>query len=139
VTSGEYGPSSHPLGRIETGLSALAGIVVLVIARAYPLWREQFVVACPLLEIFGLPCPTCGGTRAFAALAAGNAVEAFAWNPLAALLAATTVIWLPAAALIVAGRLPLPAVPTRLPLAVRCAIPLLIVANWVYLLIWFRG
>ena len=133
------GPQSHRLGRVEVGLSALVAIAALVAARAYPLWREQLVVACPLLEIVGLPCPTCGGTRAFAALAAGKGIEAFAWNPLAALLAATMLMWLPAAALIIAGRVPSPAVPTRLPLAVRWAVPLLIAANWVYLLVWFRG
>ena len=131
--------SAHPLGRIEILLSGLVALTALVAARAYPLWRDHLHVACPLFDLAGIPCPTCGATRAFVAAAAGRWVESLAWNPLAGTAAMLLLLWLPAAALMAAGRLRPPAVPTELPIAVRWAIPLLIGANWVYLLIWFRG
>ena len=96
-------------------------------------------VYCPLLEIGGVPCPTCGGTRALVALVSGQPLEALAWNPLVALLG-FVLLGLPLyAVLVVAGRIPRPRVPTRLRPATRLALPLLILANWVYLLVWFRG
>jgi hypothetical protein len=54
---------------------------------------------CPFLALTGLPCPTCGGTRAFAALAGGNLWRALLLNPLVTvtvvgiLAAATGSLW----------------------------------------------
>lgn len=131
--------TTHPLGRVEIALSALVAAVALVAARAYPLWREQLYVACPLFEIAAVPCPTCGATRAFAAATAGNWLDALTWNPLAGVAAVALMLWLPVSMLMVGGRLRPPAVPTELSIATRAALPLLIAANWVYLLVWFRG
>ena len=39
---------------------------------------------CPLRDLTGLPCPTCGGTHATVALAHGRWAEAFKANPLVA-------------------------------------------------------
>ena len=41
--------------------------------------------ACPLRTLTGIPCPTCGGTRAAAALARPDLRAALAMNPLVAL------------------------------------------------------
>lgn len=37
---------------------------------------------CPFKQLFGIPCPGCGTTRAFCAFFKGNFVEAFTINPL---------------------------------------------------------
>ena len=42
------------------------------------------VTLCPLRRFLGIPCPTCGTTRAVAALLRGNVREALALNPLMA-------------------------------------------------------
>lgn len=39
---------------------------------------------CPLRDLTGLPCPTCGGTHAAVSLAQGRVAEAFASSPLVA-------------------------------------------------------
>ena len=43
------------------------------------------VTLCPLRRFLGIPCPTCGTTRAVAALFRGNVREALALNPLMAM------------------------------------------------------
>ncbi len=40
------------------------------------------VIICPLRRFTGIPCPTCGGTRAFVSLATLHPLEALAFNPL---------------------------------------------------------
>lgn len=44
------------------------------------------VTLCPLRRFLGIPCPTCGTTRAIAALFRGSVSEALALNPLTAAL-----------------------------------------------------
>ncbi|MEZ5299668.1 MAG: DUF2752 domain-containing protein [Verrucomicrobiales bacterium] len=43
---------------------------------------------CPMLNLTGVPCFFCGGTRASFALLHGQVIEAIQWNPLVALAAA---------------------------------------------------
>lgn len=40
------------------------------------------IVVCPLKRFFGIPCPTCGSTRAGLAMLSGHPVRAWLWNPL---------------------------------------------------------
>ena len=49
-------------------------------------------VCCPFHLITGIPCPGCGMTRAFLALAKGDLITAFHYNPFSLLLA--TIIFL---------------------------------------------
>ena len=51
---------------------------------------------CPLKRLTGVPCASCGSTRAAFSLLSGDVPAAFAFNPLAALL---MVVAVPAAAL----------------------------------------
>lgn len=75
-----------------TGLGALVAGVAL--AHATP---EAGPTLCMLRRVFALPCPGCGMTRAFAALARGEWGAALTFHPwapvLAAELAAGWLVW----------------------------------------------
>ena len=48
---------------------------------------------CLLRAATGVPCPTCGGTRAATALVGGDVGAAIAWNPLVIVSLALIAIW----------------------------------------------
>lgn len=56
-------------------------LIVLGIAAAALPGIEQGPVACPFRAVTGLPCPTCGLTRATHWLMRGDVARAFAVNP----------------------------------------------------------
>jgi uncharacterized protein DUF2752 len=58
-------------------------LAAFVAARFLPWDRLDFLV-CPFHLLTGLPCLSCGGTRAFIALAHLDPATALAMNPLAA-------------------------------------------------------
>jgi len=132
-------PRSHALSRAEVALSLAVAASALVAARLYPLWSRGLELLCPLLALTGIPCPTCGGTRALTALAAGDPMGALAWNPAVALGGIAAAAWIPIGLLVLVGVVAAPRIPTHLPTATRWAVALLIGANWVYLLLNFRG
>ena len=131
--------ASHPLGRTEAALAAATGVVGLLAARTYPLWRSEWSLVCPIWVIAGIPCPTCGGTRAAAAFAAGDPAAALLWNPLVALLAGGAVLALPWLIAVAGGWVAPPRVPTQLSPALRVVLGGALLANWAYLLVFFRG
>jgi hypothetical protein len=64
----------------------LSGLALAGIARHFfGLPVERFVLSlpvfCPFEAFTGLPCPGCGMTRAFGALAGGNVMTALSHNP----------------------------------------------------------
>lgn len=110
-------------------IAALLGAAWLSLGLPTPL--------CPLHALSGIPCPTCGTTRAASALLHGDISRALAWNPLTALALAFAALYVLYAAAVVIGKLP------RLRWEVSCAESrwirifaiLLIAANWAYLLL----
>ncbi|MEJ6481948.1 DUF2752 domain-containing protein [Nostoc punctiforme UO1] len=54
-------------------------------------YRVRFLV-CPIQHLTGIPCPNCGMTRSFMAIAQGNLLEALAKNLFGPLLFASFVI-----------------------------------------------
>jgi uncharacterized protein DUF2752 len=56
-------------------LAALAALGLALVLR-FELWR------CPIAELFGLPCPGCGLTRAWLALSRGDLAGAVRLHPL---------------------------------------------------------
>ena len=75
-------------GLFGMAVVAVYGLVCLSVAYVTARVGVEFTL-CPLKQITGHPCPTCGGTRAVLALLQGHFAEALWLNPLvlAALLA----------------------------------------------------
>jgi len=71
-------------GHVEV-FAAIGGASFLV-ARFLPVLQLGY--PCPLQAAAGIPCATCGMTRAFVSLARGDLSRALAASPLGALLAA---------------------------------------------------
>lgn len=138
--SGEAGPAllprvrllarpGPPLGLIFAAIGALAALVVgLLRLDRLP------VPLCYVKALSGMPCPTCGSTRALGRLFDADLAGAFAMNPLAALLALGLLLW-GAADLALLRRGRALAVELEPPLGrwLRIAAILAILANWAYL------
>lgn len=77
-----------PLGAVLLGTSTVAAVAVSVLH----LDRLPFTV-CMFKAVTGIPCMTCGTTRALGLLAAGDFAGALAMSPLAAAGAALLIPW----------------------------------------------
>jgi len=128
-------------GKQEVPLLIILGACTLLAAGAARVWwslggETHSLLFCPFRRLTGLPCPTCGATRAFAALGRGDLRESFAMNPLLTLGALGI---LAAAVASLARRIAArPAIRVRLSpgdhraLRISCVVAL--GANWLYLL-----
>jgi hypothetical protein len=79
----------------------LLGLSAMFLTSA--LWRpsDNGIILCPFRAMTGYPCPGCGMTRAFSAIAHGELWRAVRYNPLSPLLfLAAIAIWASAAATI---------------------------------------
>ena len=84
--------ASRPGRRALPSLLFLLGLMLL--ARV-ALHYQLPLPACPLREMTGVPCPSCGSTRAFAALAGLDFAGALRLNPLVSLAAGIAgAVWL---------------------------------------------
>lgn len=111
-------------GGVSLGCVALAPLATRL---------SEGLAACPIKSWTGLPCPSCGATRVVLALVAMDPFSAWAFNPLMTLALVGFVV---GGVIAAAGALldvPLPALPRRLPVGVRAAVVVLVVANWAYL------
>jgi hypothetical protein len=106
-------------------LSFLAARFLPVLALGY---------RCPLRALAGVPCATCGMTRAFVALARGDVAAALAASPAGALLAALGWAFALAALLRPALGFEWPAPGPRAARAAAVAAVLALLVNWAWLL-----
>jgi hypothetical protein len=122
--------SAPPLGAIfgAIGLFAAALVGLLRLDRIpLPL--------CVFKGLTGLPCPTCGSTRALGRLFALDLAGAFAMNPFTTLVAVRVAAWAVADLALLPRRQALDLeVPRSLRFALRVAALVLFLANWVYLI-----
>ena len=120
-----------PLGAIFLGLGTAAALAVAVLH----LDRLPMLV-CLFRAATGLPCLTCGATRALGELAGGNVPGAFAMNPLATLGAFALLPWgIGDLALMTRGRALSVEVAPPASRALRVLAALAIIANWAYLVV----
>jgi Protein of unknown function (DUF2752) len=64
-------------------------------AAAWLHWFGLPPLACPLRAVTGIPCPTCGATRAFASLIDGHVAASFRFNPAVPLAAVASLAFVP--------------------------------------------
>jgi hypothetical protein len=122
-------PGRLPLGAIfgAIGLLATAAVGVLHL-------DQLGIPVCVFKLLTGLPCPTCGGTRALGRLFALDLAGAFAMNPLVAAGAILLVPWALADLLLLTrGRALDAQAGPKLALFLRAAAVFLVLANWAWL------
>ncbi len=132
---------AHPTAQLEV-LAAVAGLTGLLALAFLPLdFLSRFVGQCQFHAWTGIPCLTCGATRAIVAMGAGRFLEALRANPLLTAGVALTILYTPAAWLLWLGKLPRPRL--RIPSAgARWAVAGLavglLVAQWLFLILDHR-
>jgi Protein of unknown function (DUF2752) len=91
---------------------------------------------CALKVLTGLPCPTCGLTRAVLAVTRGDLAAALFFNPLALVAGVASALYLAYAATVLALRLPRfrPRLSPADARVVRATSLALLLANWVWLI-----
>lgn len=113
-------------------IAALLGAAWLSLGLPTPL--------CPLHALSGIPCPTCGATRAAEALLHGDVNMSVTQNPLITAAVPAAALYVGYAAVVVIGRLPrftIGSITTREARMMSALAIILIAANWAYLL--WRG
>ncbi len=114
---------------------AVTGLVALAMTSTHVL--EIQLPLCPFKTITGLPCPTCGVTRAVMAMTRLDLAAALAFNPLAVAGAILGGIYLLYAAIVLAARLPRlrPRLTARDFTSARVVVIAVLSANWLYLVL----
>ncbi len=114
----------------------LIWIALVITAALIPQLSGNLGMMCWFRYITGIPCPTCGGSRAFLNLLDGRLLDAFLLNPLLMALEILFLLWL-CARLVFARKLSLKLSPVerRAAWAIGGA---LFVLNWIYLIVYLH-
>ncbi len=112
---------------------ASIALLSFLAARLLPLLEAPFT--CPMKALAGIPCATCGMTRAFVRLAHGEVRLALAASPLGAALAGGAWLFAAADAVRLAAGAPVP-VPSERSLRAVAALGIAaLLANWAWLVL----
>ena len=118
-----------PLGAIFLAIAAAGAFAVAVLHL-----DRLPVLVCMFRAVTGIPCLTCGATRAAAHLATGDLAGAFAMNPLATAGALALVPWgLADLALLPRGKALAVELAPSAAWAARVLAVVAVLANWAYL------
>ncbi len=101
------------------------------------IWLGLPTMICPFHAITGIPCPTCGITRAFSSLFHGDPREAFLFNPLGLSVLLGIAIYLVYAGVVVVVKLPRlrwNPLSAKQKATLRLIVILIIAINWIYLI-----
>ncbi len=122
---------SAPLGAIFGGIGVLAAAAIALLGL------DRLPVAfCVFKGLTGLPCPTCGSTRAVARLFGLDPAGALVMNPFTTLVAVVIAAWAVVDLLLIPrGRALRVGVSPSLGRVLRVAAFVAFFANWIYLLI----
>lgn len=123
-------PATLPLAALFAATAALLALV----GAAFHLDGLGFTM-CAFKATTGIPCVTCGGTRALVALGRLDVLGAFAMNPLVALALVTLLPWgIADAVLALKGRALVLEIGPAVGRVLRWAIVPALAANWAYLI-----
>jgi len=116
------------------------GLLAILTAVFIPLdtMLETVGYRCGFYRTTGVPCPSCGATRAMVAAGWFRLGEAFAINPLAACIFLALLVYVPYAlicAIFRTRRLRLTGVTRRWRWLIICGAALLVLANWAYMIL----
>ena len=128
--------TTRPASREERHLAFLWLAAAASALALRPLWLAAApnLRPCVFRAITGIPCPTCGTTRAATAFLNGEILAAFAANPLAAGFGLLFVVGAPLATLWAIARWPVPLLPTPIPMWIRVSAVALVAINWLWVL-----
>ena len=124
----------------ETDHEVLWTSVAAALSLLFVLWMrlvEWPPLLCPFRVVTGLPCPTCGSTRALLALAAGDVSAAWRWNPLLVGILALSAIYLAYATVVAVCGLPRLRVQAsaRAGKWLRAGALFVVTAGWIFLIV----
>ena len=123
-------PDGLPLGAIFLAIGVLAAAAVAVLHL-----DRLPIIVCVFRAATGIPCLTCGATRALARMAVGDLAGAFAMNPLATLGGLALVPWgLADLALLLRGKALSVELAPSAAWAVRGLAVTAVFVNWAYLI-----
>jgi hypothetical protein len=72
--TGRVAPNRRTIVEVLWKTAVLGGVVFLALARYF--WGGE----CPVLQYWGIPCPSCGLTRAWLACISGDIAGAFGYH-----------------------------------------------------------
>ncbi len=125
-----------PRNELFVGLIAIPA--TLVFGGLAALFAQFAGRSCGTKSLLGLPCPSCGTTRALTALLQGDPVQAFALQPLMMTIGGLAILYMLYAAAVVLFKMP-PFLkwPRSRPLRglLFATLIVLVTANWIFLLI----
>jgi len=128
--------TTRPATKEERQLAFLWLAAAVSALALKPLWLAvtPLLRPCVFRSLTGIPCPTCGTTRAATAFLDGNLLAAFTANPLAAVVGLLFVVGAPLATLWAVARWPVPKLPAPLPMWVRLGAVGTLFVNWLYVI-----